>query len=651
MKKIVLLCFLFTAFCFNAQEGLRPLTGNINYIYHDLIKTELQPKGTSVEKRASIQIPFKEDFYYAYKQSYPDQNLWSDSSTYINTGHAIAPPSIGVATFDGLNKHGYPYNPTLQNMLASLPADTLTSRPINLFTTGTQTLLPTSNVALKFHYQARGRGEAPEQIDSLLVDFFKPKQNTWDKKVWFKRGNNNSNTNDTLFKKGFIWIKDTAYLHDGFKFRFRNKATTAGDFDHWHVDYIHLKIVNDSLGDSTYNDMAIGYVPTPFLKNYSAMPWQQYVPEENGNSSVFIRNNGILSSLSLTYKTEFILPDNTIVNTFSATASNAQNPDYFNSSGWSVYPPHVNPAAQATFTNPFTAPADSIDYRVRHTLSTGTGTNSNEEWTGNDTVIQTQQFRNYFAFDDGSAEGGYYINGTGGKMTVKIGLNATDTLRSLRLYFDPVGNMSIQQNTMGLATSSYSFRIIIYNNAGIMPGSLILRDSLMPVRYYTKSGFNATPEYKLTTPVILGPGTYYVGIQQFVASGITVGFDKNINHNQNLYYDSGNGWNQSSIYGSLMVRPVFGKKVLPPVSVNENSSAHALTADVFPNPANSDLKIVLHENINANYRLVNLVGQTVAEDNFLGSVYLNTENIAEGLYLLCIKSGTKLENRKVIIKH
>ena len=231
INSLVLVAIVSTAF---SQEGVKPLSANINYLYGDLKTNTNEVKVINKQnKAASLTIPFKDDFNYAFYQAYPLQSLWTDSSTYVNTGFPIAPPSIGVATFDGLNKFGYPYTPNLSNLNSSLNADFLGSKEINLSFT------PGDSIALTFYYQARGRGDSPEITDSLLLDYYKPKQNKW-QKVWFNRGNTNPNTNETVFKRGFVRVIDTAYLHDGFKFRFRNMATTAGNFDHWHLDYVYL---------------------------------------------------------------------------------------------------------------------------------------------------------------------------------------------------------------------------------------------------------------------------------------------------------------------------------------------------------------------------------------------------------------------------
>lgn len=643
-SRLFFLVTLFTVYCnIFAQEGLRPLNSNINLIYKDLKHNVLNDKVISNPQKtsaASLTLPFIDDFWYSSRQNYPDQVLWSDSSTYVNSGHGKAPVSIGVATFDGLNKYGYPYTPNLLNLNSSLPADTLTTRAINL-----SSFSPVDSVVLSFFYQARGNGEAPEATDTLILDFFKPKQNNWLTNVWFQKGNTSANTNDSIFKFAFITLDDTAYFHDGFKFRFRNKATTAGDFDHWNLDYVILdKNRTDLKKDTAINDFTFGYVPTPFLKDYAAMPWRQYQgATDNGNTSVFIRNNGLnISSITTNFKMNFYDATNTSVYTYSNFATNAQNPGYFKQSGWHNFQGFSYPNASTSFTNPLPSSfTTSTTYKIVHSITAGA---TSDFRTQNDTVVQYQSFKNYYAFDDGSAEGGYYILGQGGKMAERVVLNTTDTLSALRIYFDPVGSIAT-------ATTSYKFRINIWNNASGFPGLPLYTDSAMYPVYYNNLDFNTPGQYTLTTPMILNPGTYFIGIQQYVATGITVGFDKNIDHSSALFYNSGSGWTQSAIYGSLMMRPVFGLNP-GPVGIKENATNKKSNYILYPNPANDVMYVVGNTNSKTEYTLLNAIGQTILSGVFdADQNKLNTGELTEGIYFLTLKSDKHLETQKLIIRH
>jgi len=626
-KLINSIFLILISFCSIAQEGVKALSSNINYLYGDLKRNPLnQNSNTNQNKFTSLSLPFKDDFFYSSTQSYPSQSLWSDSSTYVNSGFAIAPLSIGVVTFDGLNKKGYPYTPNLVNMQSSLPADTLTSKSINL------NFLPADSIALTFYFQARGRGDAPELTDSLLLDYYKPKQNVWTK-VWYQKGNSSPNTNDTVFKRGFVRVTDTAYLHDGFKFRFRNKATTAGNFDHWNLDYVYLDKYRNFLADTNYYDFAFGYIPTPFLKEYSAMPWKQYDTSDMvSKNSVFIRNNGILNG-NLTYTNNFY--DNTATKIYGYYGGAFPNLGIFKYAGWLNSANLSNPS----YTYNLPALTGFSDFTIQHILYTS----STDFIQGNDTIIQHQNFGNFYSFDDGSAEGGYYVSGVGAKMAAKYTTRVLDTLKSVKIYFDPVGSLSLAQ--------TYNFRINVWQAGQSGPNNIVLyRDSIKNPAYFSDGNLNKFSEYTLTTPLILSPGTYYIGIQQQVASGIVVGFDKNINHSSSLYYDSGNGWTQSSIYGSIMIHPVFGMS--DPVGIKENKYAKNKLFSVYPNPSSEN--IFIHSKLieTSNYLILNSTGQKIKEgilDN--EDEIINTSNLTNGLYFLVIKNNNKLVHQQKLIIH
>ncbi|MCX8081678.1 MAG: hypothetical protein N3F09_10630, partial [Bacteroidia bacterium] len=268
MKKLFICLIL--PMCLFSQEGLRPLTYNPN-LYLTSHGKNAEVFSEKISSRSSITLPFFDDFSYATHNAYPSMALWADSMVYINDGMGVAPMNMGVATFDGLNKQGFPYTPNTNfPSNSSAYADELTSRPINLHTLGTQTLTPSDSIALIFYYQRGGNGDNPEIQDSLMVDFFMPKQNKWKKRVWHLRGHNNPNIYDTTFKRAFIFITDTAFFHDGFRFRFRNKAQTNGNFDVWNIDDVYLDKNRSMKADTAWIDLSFGRRTSPFLKRYSA---------------------------------------------------------------------------------------------------------------------------------------------------------------------------------------------------------------------------------------------------------------------------------------------------------------------------------------------------------------------------------------------
>src|SRR5690606_24103151 len=116
---------------------------------------------TSKKNKILLSLPFLDDFSQNYH--FPDENLWQDINVYINSNYPKTPPSYGVATFDGLDSTGFPYD--FSSQIAHGIADSLTSHPIDL-------TVINDSVYLSFQYQAGGNGNAPEVEDSLRLDFF-----------------------------------------------------------------------------------------------------------------------------------------------------------------------------------------------------------------------------------------------------------------------------------------------------------------------------------------------------------------------------------------------------------------------------------------------------------------------------------------------
>jgi hypothetical protein len=568
-----------------------------------------------------------------------------DSSVYVNTGFAIAPLSIGVATFDGLNKNGYPYNLSATEIV-SAAADVLTSKPVNLHTKGTFTYTPADSIGFSFFYQSAGFGENPETNDSLILEFYKPLMPVTTNSVttyggwvsaWGTRGVSNPKPLDSTFKKAFVRIVDTAFFHEGFKFRFRNKATTSGSLDHWHVDYIYFDKTRSKITDSTnaiYNDVAFAYVPRPFLKNYSAMPYKHYIPTEMASSfSNFIRYNSYDTLEHINeYRYTVYNPDGTKL--FERNQG-SQNIFPFHMKGYQNGPVHSNPTLDTLFP-PLTAPST---FKIKHIIKPG------DTWAYNDTVIQYQVFDNYFAYDDGSAELGYYLNNApGGKIAQRYTLNVQDTLRALDVFFDPVIEGDEITNP-GLT----SFRIYVWADGGGMPGNVLLRDSVAYPKYL-QFGYNKIPRYALTSPLVLTPGTYYIGIRQTTFQHLNIGFDKNLNHKSALFFDASGSWQASAVDGSLMMHPIFGNASAV-IGISEQAKENSSLFRLYPNPAGNIVyaKITSDDAEENTIEIYSSLGQKVKEVEADKITAIDTGDLASGLYFVVLKQKNSVVSQQKLI--
>jgi hypothetical protein len=514
---------------------------------------------------------------------------------------------LGVATFDGLNQYGIPYD-TLLSTFNPRPADTLRSLAINL-----SGLTAADSVYLSFYFQAQGLGDTPNNNDSLVLEFLRF-NGSW-KKVW---GVNGQAFNE--FKIVMIPIKATEFFHDLFQFRFRNYASVTGNNDHWHVDYVKLD-ANRNINDTLMNDIAIQRYSTGVLKRYSVMPWNQFkanaADEVAASHKMYFRNNyGIAKNTSYSFKIEE-------VNSSTVLATQALQSFNFNALQQdSATVPGINPA-------PITALNDALIKASYFCYATGTG----DLLSANDTVLQYQRFGNYFAYDDGSAEKIYGLLGTGAKAALRFKCNTPDTVQAVRIHFARLQGVQ----------SGLLFSILIWKK--LNPETILYQQDFNKPAYI--DSINGFATYILDSGVYV-TDTFYVGWLQSQQDMIYMGFDRNTNARQNLFYNIGSSWQNSLFDGSLMLRPVLGKRADLNVGITVPTFKIAPIM-AYPNPS-SDF-ITLQSGIPnylqaAYYELQSLSGVSLLSGIFGGQT-ISLKDLPLGMYILRL---TTTDGYKHIIK-
>ena len=276
MKK-TLIFLLFVSFHSFSQEVISELISNTS---------ATKNKRYVSEDKSILSIPFIDDFSYLSPQA--DSNLWQDNSVFINRNYGVNPITIGVATFDGLNRFGRPYNLNLTGT-DSENADTLTSQKIDLSDVDTAYLM--------FYYQPQGLGNDPQLTDSLILEFSSGIDTLgniiWNT-IWKKEG-----SSFYEFKKFVYVFTDSDYLTDKFYFRFRNLASVTGNFDHWNIDYVKLDEFNSPSDTSELNDVSFIRNTPNILRRYKEMPWVHFVndviPEMHDSLDIVLRNNTLIN--------------------------------------------------------------------------------------------------------------------------------------------------------------------------------------------------------------------------------------------------------------------------------------------------------------------------------------------------------------------
>lgn len=553
-----------------------------------------------------------------FVSSVGDTTIWQDNYAYWNYRYPINPPTIGVATLDGLDENGYPYdfvNTTLTGI-----ADYLTSKPINLLGYSAA-----DSIFLSFYYQPQGRGNSPETGDSLCLEFWAPDSSQWFP-VWSTAGGSLAN-----FKQVIIKVNSLQYLKNGFQFRFYNYANLCGSLDHWNIDYVYMNQLRTST-DTVRDDVAFVYDPNTLLREFTAMPWRHYRYQPasfmRDTLSVFQRNNANVgrlvanSNMSVYYQgaleASFNHPSSPSIPAFT---------DFTTVYDVSTQPYNYDTTGRDTLA--------VFDVMFRH--------NTTPDFCRvNDTVTFQQVFENYYAYDDGTAEAAYGPQGAGAKLAYKFTIPITDTLRAVKMHFSPSVNN----------VSNKAFLLTVWDatGSGGTPGNIIYQNTSYSMPVYA-SPTNAFVEYTFDTKFTLS-GTFYIGWQQLDADRLNIGFDNNTNNQSKIYYNVGSSWNMTSFSGSLMIRPVFTYAKDYVASVNENSMLTA-EAILWPNPADDMITIEPGHDYLYTIKIFDLNGRLVNEETMRNRTMVNTADLQNGMYIIELYNteSKAVSYSKIIVQH
>ena len=593
-----------------------------NYMEVDSLWTNFSPDVTLIYQQADYEQDSLK-LYFASPTTDDFDKLWIDQDVFLNDNYAINPWTIGVATFDGLNEAGYPHDWTISG--ASDWADQLTSKPIDLSQKGVG-----DSLYLSFYYQAGGRGDAPESDDSLVLELYLPSNGAW-QSFWGINGF----TSDEWYYQHLL-LDEPAYFQNGFQFRFRSYGALTGSLDHWNLDYVYLN-ESRSLADTSMNDWAFTQPPLSMLDQFTAMPWKHYqqiaqditldhliLPSYNSSSS-----QKLLQPCAMDVFYEGNL-ETTVP--YAASVLNVPPLSYFDM----LYSPgsgfEFEPQINDTF----------VQFDVRFYIATNT---TPERLKENDTIYHHQIFENFYAYDDGSAEAAYGLVGQGAELAYRFVLPdgiSNDTLRSLKMHFSPSVNDA----------SGDPFFIQIWEDSMGMPGNLMYTtdDFNLPVFYYPEYNLGVNGYYEYGLPMLVPVSdTFYIGWRQSSADRLNIGFDKNVNRKQDIFYNLGTGFQNTIFDGALMMRPVFTSAMdnVASMPVLENKNYRL---KLFPNPANQFVTIDIESN--GEVEVFDLHGRRIFSHFISDKFQLNIQDWDNGIYLvqLTAPSGKKLVE-KIIIQH
>ncbi|WPP51409.1 T9SS type A sorting domain-containing protein [Catalinimonas niigatensis] len=637
-RTISLLFYILSSHFVTAQEHKHDAIINIipigNAVGQHFTNASIQQSNAD-----TLVLPFWEDFSNANynttdnERFVPSPERWAEGSqtVRVNTGLDINAPTVGIATFDGVNENGRPYStqPTEMGL-----ADSLVSLPIDL------SVVPVNqrqSVYFSFFWQQFGLGEFPDQEDSIRLQF-KNAQNVWITQ-WSKSGGDTLITDQ--FTQEMIQVVNPGFFHNGFQFRFQSYNRLSGAFDTWNIDYIFFNSQRTA-SNTAYLDRALASLPTSPFGEYTAVPMKQFreAPERYlGSSSVeFYNLNVQLQPVRFTA----LLRDQVSGNIIQIlNDDNALSPI---PSGFDRRTITSNPLELAALD----LDQDSLyvetefnitsgdNYLVAQVVAGDTLFYTNVDYRVNDTVRATFVLDEQFAYDDGEAEFGVEINQNGGKIAYQFVAPKKDLLTHINIYFPPLARNQ----------SATPFRLMVWQSLEDTLGEeVVLR--AQQAQTSASDQINQFTSFELSSPVVV-EDTFYIGYEQQGESFIAIGFDKNTNASDKTFYNVTGEWAQDSVLrGSLMMRPGFDK------SRNVTGSDDPVIVEkeelqIFPNPSSGSFKV---SQPFVELYIYDVTGKLLK--HFVSDGYSQESvetNLTKGVYLVRIFAQGEYSSRKLIIQ-
>jgi hypothetical protein len=582
---------------------------------------------------------FIDDFSYA--GPFPDAKLWLNDRVFVNNTMSFKAPSIGMATFDGLNYTGRPYG----NGYGI--SDILTSTYLNLSKAPDE-------LYLSFYIEPKGLGYSPDVRDSFIVEFKTP-TDEW-KKVF--------DESSILYlpgeaSPGFTQYSipiEAASKYNGFQFRFKAFGGRTGLNDIWNLDYVRISSEKPVINNKSngFKDVAFTQTPGSIFKRYTSMPWKHVKgfedKELNTTIPVHIYNHFDtdvpITDAEVNIK-EIKTPQDLVIGEKILPVS------LRNRSAFSRLDTDLAMSAQSNsdFSNNIKnipANAENLSFVTSLSLKTGIPQEQNTVTLRNDLVESTTTCSNYFAYDDGTAESVVTAQGTDSQLQVRFQANVDDSLRAVSFHF-PHFNKDI-------TNMRFNLRVFV-GKLGKEPTyeRLFLRPDYPDKYAEILNGFTQyliTDGFGKPAALFIPKGDFYVGWQQ-VTTGtepFVVGFDKNNpSAISNIFKNTTGLWTPlTGSSGAVMIRPKLSSDAKQVLSIRENEP---FQVNIFPNPANDYLNIQL-ENANftnLSYTIFDLSGRAIQQGNLTETIDIQTLN--NGFYIIKIQNqkGEKTYHQKISI--
>jgi len=676
---------------------------------HDLM---LKEGGLNLSMRnnsISLTLPFFDDFETS--SVYPNQNIWQGESVYVNENFPYFPPNINAATFDALDSTGNIYG---NAEWIPFEADVLMSQPIRLdsvFSPVKKQLTPADSVYFSFYYQPQGYGNAPEDWDTLILEFASrgPIEFQYMDSVqvfgydYLLTEQDTIKPGDTLYPPAGCNPEVTTVVYQYITYFDEFMVACDSVFGPstvwnkiWYSNGMPLDTFQTRNGGKDFVQVMIPVIDTMYFYNQFTFRFRNYasiandiIPSWRSNCDEwnvdFVYLNYKRSASDTTYQ----------MLTFSDRA-----PSFLKNYQVMPYRQYRADAAINTMKLDFQMYISNLD-KIEHNTKyeyTVKQVNGNFGYTYNggncnllpyyddgfQNCITCQKHacpavQSAFNFDytrdttsyiikhyiSDSSEAniladsaiytqGFYNYYAYDDGTPEFGYGLEPAGAQLAYQFkltmpDTLWGVQIYFNQVVEQANVNYFNLVVWRDNNGRPGEIAYVLPSQKPKWV--DGIYHFYAYEFELPVILS-GTFYVGWQQLAYGSLNVGMDANNNNQDKIFYKIGQSWINSGFPGSLLIRPMVGQNMVLGVDEIEFENLPP-NIKFYPNPASTQFsfdKKVFGNNTTANVFIYSVYGSLVSQQE-VSSPNVNISNLSPGLYVVKISCNNKIFTGKLIIQH
>ena len=373
---------------------------------------------------------------------------------------------------------------------------------------------------------------------------------------------------------------DIGYFTDAFQFRFRNYGGLSGSLDHFQLDMVYLREATPpAFMDTVFKDFSFVYPINSLLNEYTSVPWDHYqestdnkmnetmeVVVFNGSSGPENYQDG---AIDVSYAG--VSEGNFILQGFTLAEQQINYPalDFATS--------YHNLKSGYEFPRDLTGVYEEFDVRVNASAQY-------PNYEPNDSTAFTQGFYNFYSYDDGSAEAAFGPTGVQARLAIHFEAYQPDSVIGVNMCFVPSVN----------DVSDKLFLLTVWDDQNGEPGDVLYEDDVFNPRnpIYSQGKNQYLSYYFIDTMKIPVGNSFFIGWRQLDAERLNLGFDRNIDHSDEIFYSVNGGvsWLVSPFSGSAMVRPIFSTEMDASLGLFE-SQTKPVDITLFPNPASEVVSI------------------------------------------------------------